>query len=123
MSRVDVIVPCYRYGHYLRQCVESILSQSHGDLRVLIIDDASPDNTPEVARALAAQDPRVEYRRHEVNQGHIATYNEGLDWADGDYVLLLSADDLLTPGALERAIAPMDAYPEVGVSFGRQILI
>ena len=44
-----MIVPCYRYGHYLRQCVESVLSQSHGDLRVLIIDDASPDHTEEVA--------------------------------------------------------------------------
>ena len=45
MSSVDVIVPCYRYAHFLRECVESILSQSIGNVRVLIIDDASPDKT------------------------------------------------------------------------------
>ena len=122
MSRVDVIVPCYKYAHYLRQCVDSILSQSHRDLRVLVIDDASPDNTEQVARELVAQDARVEYRRHTTNQGHIATYNEGLDWADGDYTVLLSADDLLTPGSMARAVELMDAHPEVGMVYGRVII-
>ena len=61
MSRVDVIVPCYRYAHFLRECVESILSQPLTDVRVLIIDDASPDHTPEVAAELATRDKRVEY--------------------------------------------------------------
>jgi glycosyltransferase involved in cell wall biosynthesis len=121
MSRVDVIIPCYRYAHYLGACVESVLGQSHADLRVLILDDASPDHTPEVASALVARDPRVEYRRHEANRRHIATYNEGLDWASGDYALLLSADDELVPGALARAAALMDAHPEVGLVYGRQI--
>ena len=77
MSRVDVIVPCYNYGRFLRECVESVLGQPV-DVRVLIIDDASTDDTPEVAAALAAEDARVEFRRHAVNRGHIATYNEGL---------------------------------------------
>jgi glycosyltransferase involved in cell wall biosynthesis len=121
MSRVDVIVPCYKYAHFLQECVESVLSQSLTDVRVLIIDDASPDHTPEVAAALAARDKRVEYRRHPVNRGHIATYNEGLDWAGADYTLLLSADDLLTPGALLRAVRLMDAHPEVGLAHGRGI--
>ena len=48
MSSVDVIVPCYRYGQYLRQCVQSVLDQRQTEVRVLIIDDQSPDNTPEV---------------------------------------------------------------------------
>lgn len=121
MSRVDVIVPCYKYAHFLRECVESIQSQSLTDVRVLIIDDASPDHTPEVAAELAARDKRVEYRRHSVNHGHIATYNEGLEWATADYVLLLSADDLLTPGALHRAARFLDAHPEVGLAYGRHI--
>lgn len=63
-SSVDVVVPCYRYGHFLRQCVESVLSQASVDVRVLIIDDASPDNTAEVASALASMDPRVYFVRH-----------------------------------------------------------
>jgi glycosyltransferase involved in cell wall biosynthesis len=121
MSRIDVIVPCYKYAHYLRQCVESVLSQSHDDLRVLIIDDASPDNTDEVAQQLVTQDPRVDYRRHQVNQRHIATYNEGLDWATGTYTLLLSADDLLAPDALARAVSFLDRHSDVGLVYGAQI--
>jgi glycosyltransferase involved in cell wall biosynthesis len=118
MSTVDVIVPCYRYGHFLRQCVHSVLSQTGVDVRVLIIDDESPDDTPAVARQLCAEDARVTYRRHQINQGHIATYNEGIAWISNEYYLLLSADDFLLPGALARAAAQMDAEPQVALCFG-----
>jgi GT2 family glycosyltransferase len=121
MSSIDVFVPCYQYGHFLRECVESVLSQSLHRVRVLIIDDASPDDTAEVATALASRDPRVTLVRHPVNRGHIATYNEGIEWAAADYMLLLSADDYLLPGALERAASLMDAHPEVGFTFGRGV--
>jgi len=122
MSRVDVIIPCYNYGHYLPGCVRSVLGQEGVDVRVLIIDDASPDGSGAVAEDLARQDVRVQARRHAVNRRHIATYNEGLDWAAGDYLLLLSADDLLAPGALRRAAQALDAHPEVGLVYGRQVL-
>ena len=88
MSSVDVLIPCYRYGRYLQECVQSVLTQGIGELRVLILDDASPDDTPEVAAALARQDKRVTYRRHETNRGHIETYNEGIAWARADYMML-----------------------------------
>ena len=123
MSRVDVVIPCYKYAQYLRGCVESVLEQPGVEVRVLIIDDCSPDNTPEVAAQLVADySGRVEYRRHAVNQGHIATYNEGLlGWAQGDYCLLLSADDMLTPGSLRRAVGLLDAHPEVALVYGRDV--
>ena len=117
MSSVDVIVPCYRYGHYLKECVDSVLAQDEVQVRVLILDDASPDNTAEVGQQLA-QDPRVMFSRHVANKGHIATYNEGIEWASSDYLLLLSADDYLLPGALGRAAELMDAHPTVGFTFG-----
>jgi glycosyltransferase involved in cell wall biosynthesis len=96
----------------------SILTQDDVSLRVLVIDDASTDDTPAVCAELAARDPRVEIRRHERNIGHIATYNEGLSWADGDYIALISADDMLTSGALARAVALLDRHPEVGLVYG-----
>lgn len=121
VSSVDVFVPCYRYGHFLRECVESVLSQSGVIVRVLIIDDASPDNTAEVAAALASEDSRVSLLGHIENKGHIASYNEGIEWASAEYMLLLSADDYLLPGALSRAACLMDAHPEVGFTFGNAI--
>jgi GT2 family glycosyltransferase len=121
MSSVDVIVPCYCYGRFLSECVESILAQSLRDVRVLIIDDASPDDTAQVAASLVQADSRVTCLRHLDNKGHIATYNEGIAWATGDYLLLLSADDFLLPGALRRAVAVLDAYPYVGMVMGKAI--
>jgi glycosyl transferase family 2 len=119
---VTVVVPCYRYGRFLPECVGSILGQDGVDVRALIIDDASPDDSADVADALAAADDRVEVRRHAVNRGHIATYNEGLlEGADGEYSVLLSADDMLTPGALRRATAVLAAHPNVALVYGHAI--
>ena len=120
---VDVVIPCYRYGRFLRECLESVLSQEGCDVRVLVIDDASTDDSADVARQLAAEDDRVEVIVHSANRGHIATYNEGINWACGDYFLLLSADDLLTPGALARAVALMEQHPEISFTHGREIII
>lgn len=122
MSSVSVVIPCYNYGHFLPDAVASVLDQQGVDLRVLIIDDASQDDSAEVARRIAASDPRVEVYVHAVNRGNLRTYNEGiLDWADGDYTLNLSADDRLTPGALSRAADLLDAHPEVSFVYGHPL--
>jgi glycosyltransferase involved in cell wall biosynthesis len=121
LPTVSVVVPCYNYGRYLEACIESAVGQEGVDVDVLIIDDASPDGSGEVAEALAGSRPKVRVIRHLVNQGHIATYNEGLALIEGSYVVLLSADDLLTPGALERSVAVMEANPKVGLVYGRPI--
>lgn len=123
MSSVSVVIPCYKYGHFLEDAVGSVLDDQTGvDVRVLIIDDASPDDSADVARKIAARDARVEVIVHAANRGHIATYNEGLlDWADGDYCVLMSADDRLTPGALQRAVDLLDAHPRVGFVYGRAL--
>lgn len=119
MTSVDVVVPCYRYGHLLPHCVNSVLSQEDVDVRVLIIDDASGDGSADVARELAAADPRVEAVEHSVNMRHIATFNEGvLDWADAPLTLLISADDELNAGALRRAGELMAINPSVAFCYG-----
>ena len=120
-TTVGVIVPCYNYARYLGNAVRSILDQEGVSVSVLVIDDSSTDDTPAVAEALAESDPRVEVIRHPANRGHIPTYNEGLEWASGDYVALLSADDVLAPGALARAAAVLDAHPNVGLAYGRAV--
>jgi glycosyltransferase involved in cell wall biosynthesis len=94
------------------------LTQSHGDLRVTIIDDASTDDSPDIAASLAAEDGRVTVRRHPRNHGHIATYNEGIELATADYMLILSADDFLLPGAVARAVAVLDGRADVGLAHG-----
>src|SRR5437016_5697097 len=99
--RVTFVVPCYKLGHLLAECLKSILAQTYRDFEVLVMDDCSPDDTAEVARSF--HDPRVKHIRNEPNLGHLRNYNRGLDLAEGEYIWLVSADDRLRkPYVLER---------------------
>src|SRR5215468_3571467 len=123
MSRVDVVIPCYNYGRYLPESVSSVTDDQPGsDVRVLIIDDASQDDSAEVAERLAARDSRIAVAVHHINKGAIPTFNEGLlEWATGDYCVLISADDKLAPGALRRATDFLDEHPGVGFVYGSAV--
>lgn len=118
MANVDVVIPCYNYGHFLRDCVVSVLAQEGVGLRILVIDNASTDDSLAVARELAARDCRVEVSAHSVNRGATFSYNEGIDWASSEYFLILDADDFLAPGALARATAIMDGNPRIAFTHG-----
>jgi glycosyltransferase involved in cell wall biosynthesis len=115
---IDVIVPCYNYGGYLRRCTASVLQETRLPIRVLIIDDASTDGSAAEALKIAAEDSRVQVIRHSANQGHIATYNEGIAWVEAAYMLLLSADDMVAPGALARAATLMETNPGIAFVYG-----
>jgi glycosyltransferase involved in cell wall biosynthesis len=114
---VSVVLPCYNYGDYLPTAVTSVLEQPGVDIELIVIDDASLDGSADVVRSLAADD-RIHPILHSSNRGHIATYNEGLQIAGGEYVVLLSADDALTPGSLLRATALLESHPSVGFVYG-----
>ena len=114
----SVVVPCYNYGRFLPECVRSIVDQPDVVVDVLIIDDCSTDDSTRVAKDLSDRYVNVSVICHDVNRGHIATYNEGIDWACGDYFILLSADDLLAAGSLERARTILDEHPNVGLVYG-----
>lgn len=119
---VSVVVPCYNYAAYLPDCLDSVLQQDDVDLEVIVVDDASTDTSTEVAAGYAARDSRVSVVSHERNMGHIATYNDGIQRVTGEYVVLLSADDLLTPGSLRRATVLMQRYPNVGLVYGHPLV-
>jgi hypothetical protein len=122
LATVDVVIPCYNYARYLRACVQTALTQPGVNVRVLLIDDASTDETAELGQELAAANSSVEFHRHLKNKGHIATYNEGLlDRSTSDYTVLLSADDLLAPGSLSRAVQIMEADKTIGMVYGRAV--
>lgn len=115
---MSVVVPHYNYGRYLPVAVNSTLNQRGVDIEVIIVDDASTDGSIETARAIANADPRVTLIEHTENLGHIRTYNDGLSRATSEYVVLLSADDALTPGSLARSVALLESHPEVALAYG-----
>jgi hypothetical protein len=109
---VGVIVPCYRHGIFLDECVGSIKAQTLAPAKVVVVDDGSDD--PETVAALErlAGDPEVTVVRLPVNGGPSIARNRGLAELDTDYVLSLDADDQLLPDALERMLAQLEAAPE-----------
>jgi glycosyltransferase involved in cell wall biosynthesis len=112
--RVSVIVTCYNYARFVAQAVDSLLSQTLEALEVIVIDDASPDDSQQVLERYCDH-PRVRLVHHATNQGHIRSYNEGLAMARGEFVGVLAADDFaLRTDAAERQVAVFDADPAVG---------
>ena len=90
-------------------------------IRVLIADDASPDDTEAVSRELMRADSRVHYRRNPVNLRNIENYNTAFEWVTADLTAILSADDLMMAGALLRVATLMAAHPEVVMTYGRAL--
>jgi glycosyltransferase involved in cell wall biosynthesis len=113
--RVSVVIATYNMAAFLPEAIESVLRQTFQDLEVIVVDDGSTDNTPEV---MAQFGSRVKYVQQE-NAGPSAAYNRGDDIARGEYELQLDADDVLMEGALEKAVSVLDGAPQAGFCYGQ----
>ncbi|WP_170979528.1 glycosyltransferase family 2 protein [Roseomonas sp. HF4] len=122
MPTVDVVIPNYRYGRYLRDCVGSIRGQGIEGLRILIVDNASDDDSRQVARSLAAEDARIHLLLREKNLGPQASFNAGIDWAEADYMLIIPADDMLTESALDRALTTLEIDRGAAMAIGEEAI-
>ena len=113
---VTFVVPCYNLAYLLPECLRSILVQTYPEFEVLVMDNCSPDNTPEVVQSF--HDRRLKHVRNETNIGHVRNFNKGIAMARGKYVWLVSADDfLISPHALARYVDVMERNPKVGYVF------
>lgn len=121
MGSIDVVVPNYNYGNYLKHAVASIQAQEVDNLRILIVDNASTDNSVEIAQELRRNDPRIEIVARQKNKGLHASFNEGIDWAQSDYFFILHADDISAPGSLKRAIGVLERHPDTVFTYGTAI--
>jgi glycosyltransferase involved in cell wall biosynthesis len=114
---VSVVVPCFNYGRYLRDCVESLKAQSYASWECIIVDDGSRDDTPATCAELVRADPRVKFARQE-NRGVSAARNLGLSRISGEFVQFLDADDLLEPLKLATQVAFLESNPGVDIVLG-----
>lgn len=104
--RFSIIIPTFNRPELTAAAVASCLSQEYRDLEVIVVDDASTDDT--VAAATASGDPRVKVVRHPENLGHWQGRNTGVDRASGDWCIFLDSDEELLPGALGRIAQVVD---------------
>lgn len=115
---VSVIVPTFNSAATIERALTSVAAQTYRPAEVLVIDDASSDDTVAVATELAARlgSPRIRIIRHEQNRGPAAARNAGWDEAKFSYVAFLDADDTWHPRKLEIQYGWMAQHPDVGIS-------
>jgi glycosyltransferase involved in cell wall biosynthesis len=118
MSLVSVIIPVFNRAAMLREAVASVLAQTHQNFEVIVVDDASTDETPRAIEELSRSDGRIRSVRRE-NGGPGLARESGRAAARGDFIQYLDSDDLLLPRKFELQLAALDAHPECGVAYGK----
>lgn len=126
--RVSVVIPCHNYGNYLPDAINSVINQTVKPHEIIVVDDFSTDNTPEVMASFGEQIIPI---RLEENKGVSFARNTGIGMATGDYITCLDADDMLMPSFIEKHVkefdrnstgivfAPIELVNEQGVSMDK----
>lgn len=109
--QVSVVIPAYNYGLFIRQTIDSVLAQNYRDREIIVIDDGSTDDTPEL---VASYGTEIRYYRQE-NQGLCASRNRGIELAQGELIVFLDADDWLLPEMLASAVAIFEQEAALGI--------
>ena len=114
--KVSVIIPTYNRAPLLQRAMKSVLAQTYENIELIIVDNASSDNTSEIIKDF--KDERIKYLRHSTNKGGSAARNTGIRSAEGEFISLLDDDDELFPEKIERQIRKFNvSSPEVGVIY------
>lgn len=112
---VSVIIPAYNQAEFLPETIQSVLNQTYQNFEIIVVNDASTDNTDEVMAQLTGQ--RLKYIVHEQNQRLSAARNTGINASKGEILFLLDADDLFHPEKLEAHVKFLNEHPEIGASY------
>ena len=119
MPRITVLMPTYNVASWVEEAIYSVLNQTYKDFDLLVVDDASSDDT--LAHVKAIDDPRIRIAAFPNNVGLADNLNRGLDMIDTELVARMDGDDIAEPDWLETGVKVLDSHPEVGVcSFGFQ---
>lgn len=108
---ISIIIPVYNVEAYLSKCIDSIINQTYKDLEIILVDDESPDNCPQICDQYAALDSRIKVI-HKANGGLSCARNSGLEAATGEYIGFVDSDDYIHPTMYElllKALEEQDA--------------
>ena len=120
---ISVVTAVHNGEKYLRETLDSILSQTFGNFEVIIIDDFSTDKTPEILAEYAKKDDRIKVFANEENLKLARSLNKGISLAGGKYIVRMDADDICLPDRFEKQFKYMEAHPETDVSFCKYFLL
>ena len=111
---VSIVLPTHNGARYIEQAIQSCLDQTYPNIEIIIVDDASTDETPELLARIAAGNHRIRVIRHTQNQRLPGALNTGFANAKGDYLTWTSDDNLYEPEAIQLMVSGLEARPDVG---------
>lgn len=120
-SLISVVVPIYNVSTYIGDCLESLYAQTYDDIEIVLVNDASLDDSMVVAQPYIKKLQSkyiVKIVNHEINRGLSAARNSGMDVSSGDWIYFLDSDDIITPNCLEEMYLPTQNYPDVDFVIG-----
>ena len=97
---ISIVTASYNYAQYIGETIQSVLNQTYSDWELVIVDDCSSDNSVEVIKSF--KDDRIKLFVNERNLGLKGTVKRGIELAQGDWVVFLESDDVITPDYLEK---------------------
>ncbi len=118
MSIVSVIIPTYNREEFIRDAIESVLSQGYKDLEIIVVDDGSTDDTKLAVDGYVQRYSEKIFYFYQKNAGPASARNLGVRHARGEYIAFLDSDDLWTPDSLEKRVALLKSNPDAGLVYG-----
>lgn len=115
---ISIVIPTFNRSALLSRAIDSVRKQTYADWKLLVVDNASPDDTPEIMAELMRSDDRIHYHRHPENIGMLANWEFAISQVDTAHFSLLCDDDYLLPDFFEAAAREMTRHPELGLCFG-----
>ena len=115
---ITVVVPIYNVEKYLDRCLKSIASQTYRNLEIILVDDGSPDKSPQMCDEWAKKDSRIRVV-HKANAGSGMARNTGIDYASGEYIFFFDSDDYIAPDTVEKCVYKAQVTLSDTVLYGR----
>ena len=112
---VTVICLCYNQARFIQEAIESVLNQTYPSIQLIVVDDASSDQSQKVIRSLVSKHPAIEFISLPHNIGNCKAFNRGLLQARGEFILDFAADDILKP---DRIAKQVDQFQKLGKEYG-----
>ncbi len=116
--KLSIVIPTYNRADMLRQCLDS-MQHAPADCEIVVLDNASPDSTPQLVKEFMDRDPRIRTIRHPQNLGPMANFEKALAAGTGEYLCMICDDDLFLPGNFDKKLKILDTHPEIGMVYSQ----
>ena len=118
---ISVCIPVYNGEQTIKKTIESVLRQTYKNIEIIVLDNCSTDKTRDIVSSF--NDSRLKLIVNECNVGMMGNWNRCFDYASGEYMIIMCADDIITPDCIGKKVSALDKYPDAVLAFSASLVI